>query len=61
MIRPEIWYRDELQVLLDLVKQQIKATNPSDVLKMVALGGLYIKLTSHLLTSPSAVTPEASA
>lgn len=60
MLRPEIWYREELVVLRNLVVASIKATSTDDVVSMTSLGYLFDKLEASIKTAPSAVTKEGS-
>jgi hypothetical protein len=43
MMRDEIWYREELQVMLDLVDAEIRRSTPTNVPAMTALGHMHLK------------------
>lgn len=60
-MRNEIWYREELTLLLALVEERIGRANPLDVEAMTTLGHLHLKLEAALAAAPSGRTPEAAA
>lgn len=61
-MRDEIWYREELVCLRDLVLYAIgSGVAGRDEMKQVALGGLFRKLEVAIASAPSARTPESAA
>jgi hypothetical protein len=61
MMRDEIWYREELQVMLDLVDAEIRRSNPLNVAQMTALGHMHLKLEAAITDAPSARTASGAA
>jgi hypothetical protein len=59
-MQDEIWYREELIVLLGLVERAIQQQNPSNVAELIGLGGLHIKLEKAIATAPSMRTPKGT-
>lgn len=57
-MRDDIWYREELTLLLALVTERIARANPLDVEAMTTLGHLHLKLETAASTAPSGRTPD---
>lgn len=57
-IRDDIFYQEELDMLLMLVEQRIRATSPVDYAPMIALGHTHLKLTKLRETAPSVMTAD---
>jgi hypothetical protein len=61
-VRNKIWYREELEVLRDLVIQEVGVgAAHHNMQQRVALGALYGKLIKAIDEAPSLRTPEAAA
>lgn len=57
-MRDDIWYREELVALRDLVHAHVQSGAAAlDVHQQAALGHLYAKLCSAIETAPSGRTP----
>lgn len=59
-MRDEIWYREELIALRDLVSAALIGPNDLDRLALSALDHLHRKLSTAIEIAPSGRTPEAS-
>lgn len=60
-MRDEIWYREELIVLSNLVEQEIGSGKRHDLNQQRALGRLMMKLSKAIKNAPSGATPAGAA